>query len=95
MVTSDVLEYLLFVASVCKMLGSSVVLPLVMLCFLYFFSTFNLDTYGHTLPRVYSTNSMKVMRTIPHFILKLDPEEIEKLGLFWYLDPAGISDLVR
>ncbi|XP_045668242.1 transcription cofactor vestigial-like protein 4 isoform X2 [Ursus americanus] len=45
--------------------------------------TFSLDTYGLALPRDSSTNSMKVKRAIPHVTLKLDPEEIEKLGLFW------------
>lgn len=38
---------------------------------------------------------MKVKRAIPHVTLKLDPEEIEKLGLFWYVDPAGSWDFVR
>lgn len=30
---------------------------------------------------------MKVEEAGPHFKLKIDPEEIEKLGLFQYLDP--------
>jgi len=38
---------------------------------------------------------MKVKRAIPHFTLKLDPEEIEELGLFWYLDPTGNWGFVR
>lgn len=40
------------------------------------------------LPRNYlSHESVKVEEAIPHFKLELDPEKIEKLGLFQYLDP--------
>lgn len=38
--------------------------------------------YMDQLPRDYFTNSMRVKEAIPHFRLKLNPEEIEKLRLF-------------
>ena len=78
-----------------KILGNIITLLLVTLCVLYLISTFSLDICGHALPRDNSTNSMKVKRAIPYFVLKLDPEEIEKLGLFWYFDSTGNWDFVR
>lgn len=38
--------------------------------------------YMDQLPRDYFTSSLRVKEAIPHFGLKLNPEEIEKLKLF-------------